>query len=518
MHDLSTPKKSNFPVLGRLAKWLFSWRTLRRGLILIAILTTLVAAFYTVELVRGKWAWNKYEAELAARNESVDLTVIQPDPVPDSENFAMIPLFKDSIRFRPPLASQPPDFGPYYSSALRGASKPRYRGTWLTGERMDLAEWQAYYRTDPNPEAEADETVPRSDRPQSPAEDILLALSPREDALRQLQEGSRRPHSRFDIQYEDGFMALLPHLALIKGISQTLKLRATARLALDHVDLAYEDVALGFYLRDSIRSEPVLISCLVRIAVHSIMIQPVWEGIADGRWTSEQLRSLQRMFENDNWLADFKQAIRGEKALAMSGLDSIQRGELKLDNLLVESGSGPTGLMLLFPRGWFYQNKVTVGRLEDKYLLQPVDEMNRRIDLDAIHRIDAEFAQAPVSPYTIFARMLLPAMSKAGIKAARAQVTSDQAAVACAIERYRLDTGSLPPALKDLVPDHIESLPHDVITGKPLVYEPRGDVSYVLYSAGANQVDDGGAWPDSHAPESEGDWIWLYEMNARVRQ
>ena len=96
-----------------------------------------------------------------------------------------------------------------------------------------------------------------------------------------------------------------------------------------------------------------------------------------------------------------------------------------------------------------------------------------------------------------------PTFSQTSLKAARAQTVSDRAAIACAIERYRLATGSLPKTLDQLVPSYMETLPHDVINGEPLIYRPEGNRRYLLYSVGSDQSDDGG--------DFEKDWVWLYE-------
>jgi hypothetical protein len=94
-------------------------------------------------------------------------------------------------------------------------------------------------------------------------------------------------------------------------------------------------------------------------------------------------------------------------------------------------------------------------------------------------------------------------LSQTALKAARAQTVSNCAAIACAIERYRLATGSLPKTLDQLVPSYMETLPHDVINGDPLIYKPEGNRRYLLYSVGSDQSDDGG--------DFQKDCVWLYE-------
>ena len=131
---------SLFPTFSKFFRWLFSWPIIRRVLITSAVVVTLVVSFYTVELVRGKRAWNNYVAEVEARGESLEIASIIPPPVPDDENFAMIPLFRDALHFNRPLnLSKQLNLGPHFKS-LKSVEKPdaKSRLRWQKGELSDL--------------------------------------------------------------------------------------------------------------------------------------------------------------------------------------------------------------------------------------------------------------------------------------------------------------------------------------------------------------------------------------------
>ncbi len=68
---------------------------------------------------------------------------------------------------------------------------------------------------------------------------------------------------------------LLPHLARLKRCGQVLQLRAIAELQNGQSEKALDDVKLMLRLADSIRTEPFLISHLVRIAMLQIALQPI---------------------------------------------------------------------------------------------------------------------------------------------------------------------------------------------------------------------------------------------------
>src|SRR5262245_58176939 len=67
-------------------------------------------------------------------------------------------------------------------------------------------------------------------------------------------------------------------------------------------------------LAESPSSEPTLISQLVRVACLQIAIQPVWEGLAERRWSAAQLQTLQARFQQVDFVADLKRVLEAERA------------------------------------------------------------------------------------------------------------------------------------------------------------------------------------------------------------
>ena len=89
----------------------------------------------------------------------------------------------------------------------------------------------------------------------------------------------------------------------------------------------------------------------------------------------------------------------------------------------------------------------------------------------------------------------------------------DETRIACALERYRLAQGVYPGSLDTLAPAYINELPHDIMNGQPYHYQFRPDGTFLLYSVGWNQTDDGGKVVfKKDAPTqidyNEGDWVW----------
>ena len=509
---------------------LFAWLLQRRFLIL-AGLGTLVGLFYALENWRGHRAWSNFEHEWEAKGERFDINSLIPPAVPDEDNFYAT---KPWERFRfistngvrvweNDKSHEEPVLDAYGS---RGG--PEGRASISTGIRTDLKAWQEYYRGTNNlfPSADGKLTnyFPISTTAQTPAKDVLLALSKYQDTLRQLHDAARRPHARFWINYEDSFGAWFPHLSRLKGCVQYLNLHAIASLSEGDSETAMNDLQLSFKLGDSINSEPVLISYLVQVAMSRLRNVAIWEGLLDHRWSDAQLVKIGDALARENHLARYQLGMRGERAFCNDSFDQMRRtrnpylfgDEPSSDQTaaLLDATLGHSAFRLL-PGGWFDQNKRSVSRMHVEFILPAVDVERMIASPRTTSRMDAECTKraAAISPYNMFSYMLLPALGKAAQKAAEGQCNVDLARIAIALERHRLAHGNYPETLDALVPQFIAKLPHDVINGQPLKYRRNADASFILYSVGWNETDDSGAvvMTTGKTPSvdpKKGDWVW----------
>jgi len=112
-----------------------------------------------------------------------------------------------------------------------------------------------------------------------------------------------------------------------------------------------------------------------------------------------------------------------------------------------------------------------------------------------------------VLKHQIVGRMYLPALPKTVFRAAIAQTAANQAALACALERFHLAHRKYPPDLQTLVPNWIPTRVHDVIEGSDYIYRTIDSDHFTLYSVGWNEKDDGGTSGEILFGR-EGDWVW----------
>ena len=507
-------------------------RNFRRTLLVFACLATVIALAYAEEDWRGWHAWHHLKQRWMAKGEYFSLAELVPPPVPEADNFAMTPIAYSSYgdiltregkhiswknrdahfvrRMNMPISHD-------YNDPKNGT------GDLTQGRFTDLEAWQAYYREQSVKTNEF--AVPA--QPGTPAADVLLALGKYRPAIEELRAASQLPASRFPLNYDSEFPAMiyLPHLAALKSCALTLQLRSAAELQNGQSDQAAADVQLGLQLTGKIQTEPILISHLVRIAMTQLMLQTIWEGLARQQWSETQLVALAAELATLDFPADYQRSMRGEIALQSGNIDALRHHPEQMDQAGFRDGDSDQKqrnqrfllLVRLIPAGWFYQNQYhCADTMLNHYL--PVADVARKTFSPALARqgdeIVAAIAKSP-GLYHQLELMMLPALGNAAKKFAYAQASVDMARTAIALERHRLALGGYPETLDALAPRFMAEVPHDVIGGQPLKYRREAGGRFTLYSIGWNEKDDGGVmvFTKGTTPRldlGQGDWGWQY--------
>jgi len=428
-----------------------------------------------------------------------------------------------------------------------------FQGNWQCGRRIDLRVFQAYYRApadsnwqtkqnanryrgrfrrgggyqaslpDNMPKQLATNEFPVAPQPQSPAADVLLALSKYDSAIEQLRQASRRPFFQFPLSSlpEDtsGFPA--PYLAPIEECVEVLRVRAVAELEDGRSEKALEDVRLILYLAHIDRHEPwrEFWSQTWRVKNINYALQPVWQGLVDHKWSDTQLTVLEKELANFDFLSDYDYFVRSYRAEKIEEIDSIKRKRFhdfwaQLNKSLREGVVYLDTLLDFMPGGWFYQNDVAVSQISQQSLRTGAEVEKRILPAEVekrCHEAMAHIRRHP-SPWNFVAGHMYYGREAPSL--AFAQSSLDRARVACALEHHRLAAGEYPTTLDVLAPRFIEKLPHDIINGQPLHYRRADDGRFLLYSVGWNGTDDGGIivrqakrW-NAFLDEAEGDWVW----------
>ena len=454
----------------RFFKWLISGRIQKRIWASIGIFI-LLAALVEQSLKRAERSgWENWKAKWEAKGEKFDIASVIPPKVPDHQNFA-------KSQFFAPLFDHDAD-SPKFNEArdrfdIKTASSLRY--AWRKGKHRDFVVWEsAFYESD----------------------------------LAKLADDLKRPHCRFNIRYEDGFAAVLPHLSTMKNAATLFALSSAQRLSKGDTTGAWQDTLNGIRLGEQLRTEPFLISQLVRIAILEINFQTFWEGQVNHQWSAEQLTAFQETFQSIDLLAGMESAIRAERNMINHWFTSVAQGGTPTQGFdeLISS-------LDFFPAFFFHSNQYQINRILTEIILPGIDVSNHRLNVHQFKKMEEEILDLKSSflPFRhAIALMMLPGLDKYALKVSQTQAALDQSAIVAALERYRLAKGSYPKKLAALRPKFIAKIPGDLFHEQGLVYRINEDNSFTLYSTGYNGTDDSGEFfiRGESIDFAKGDWPW----------
>lgn len=479
---------------GFLRRW-FSWKMLRRGLLVLATLVTLMAVARAIETWRARRAWENYARELIARGEKLALADYLPKPIPAGENFAATPsLVAIWQKARsaageptpPPKALNPWD---YYSP---DDSNVPSMGSMDKNKFIDFKAWQDYYvksgrLAPPNPSL-------------SPAQNVLRALKNMDAPDQELRQARRRPQAQFSREQISDFGKSLVLAGDFKTLSMSFRLRALAYLETHQPTDAAEEIEIIWRLADLMNTQPTLISRLVAIAMMRIALEPIWHGLARNQWTAAQIEQLQARLSTFNEMADFQSALRAECACANEMFSQLQKGHYRGFPVLDETP--PPGPGLRLPALLVYNNRRHLTRIFYEELLPLVDPATQRLWVPRFMEFNRKYCQpkdvaigTAWFPYRALAEMTAPALAKTADKFARLQCDINFMITFCALERYRLAHSRYPETLAGLRPHYLAAVPTDVMDGQPLRYRRLSDTNALLYSVGLDLKDNGGQPP-----------------------
>jgi hypothetical protein len=496
-----------------LGKTEMSKKILRTILFGFVCVITLLALIITEENLRGKMAWEKLKRDFEAKGERMEMSAFIPPPVPDDQNLAATDFFrplesefktgKSSENYRDTAEWKLQNFTGGNLNA-RAALDHMPKGNWQTGNpRGDLTYWQEYYR----------KAFPQLNLSGSPEEDIITATDQLNSIFAELRDAIKtHPYCRFDIQYQMGPEARLPHLSEIQNLVNLLDLRAIAEVRTNRTGEACDDIVLAFHVINTIRDEPFLITGLVRIGLEMALMEPIWEGIAVHRWSDSQLDAFQDELREFDYLSDYCREMRFERSVEPAMMDYAIHDPRIMGMSLAANEELPTMALASVPAmralsGAMYQNLIRQANwIQDS--ISTVDTAGQKLDVPRINRLREEVEQMTSTPYNIFTKLSTEQIAGVVERFAQIQCYTNAAIVACSIEEYYLAHHALPNSLDDL---HINNLPHDVLTGEPLHYRADGADNYLLYSVGWSLNDDGGKVVLNErglVDRFQGNWTW----------
>ncbi|MEM7383975.1 MAG: hypothetical protein AAF514_03435 [Verrucomicrobiota bacterium] len=458
------PRKS---LIRRIGKW---------GILLAGVLFLLILVGFFVERKRGRKVWERFRAEWESKGEVFELKPLLEIPATDEDNYAKADLFME--------AGFADDLSELASSLAH-----------LKG--MEAGGWsmQGRWPWDPNVEARPTEGELKE------GERLIAGWK---NDLDRVAEAGRRPGSLFVPVDENYLTAARHYLTPQRHLAEIFFLRAMLALREEKTSPALVDGATLVRMGRHLERNGCLIDYLFGAVVDRFWVQLVWEGLADRKWDEDALMQWERLAVECNQLEQFLQVMRRERAGSLQFFEDLTTKDLS--QMAPVGVGGPNFLPPFFPKGWVYQNMLTMARHQQETLFAPEGRVIRKLHVR--HLLD----QPPFErgkgflPHRFLAEMAMPSVGTVSRTAVQREATVRLLRLGIALERYRLKNGAYPNALIHLAPEFLETLPMDPITNKSMVYKLEND-RFQLYSHGLNRVDDGGV-PDKQ--KDKGDWVWAY--------
>ena len=500
-----------------------------RGLASTAVtFLTLCALFYSWVNWSGARQWRMAQAMLKAEGETLDFRALCNDPIPDAENFCAIPLLKDLalVVDNDEKKGEPGEkrkklkeiYLPYFKRPAR-----------KLGERTDLKMWADALRKEGLLPASADSG--------NPARDVLTGLAKQDALVRELAAGLNRPKAQWTPDWKTAELPTLgsirfPHIDFAISTSQTLRLRGIAAARAGDAAQAHESALIISRLAQASLNDPFVIGPVVALSATSLLCDTTWELCDAHVGSVEDFAKLEASLMGLDLQRGMLPALRSEMAW---GSNFPQFAKNNRDGLVqMRLGGGqdwnPQIKRLFFyavPAGFFDANAAAIVDFNFKYLIQPLRDgglMQAHASAqDAEKQLSAIKKKIWAHPsYWLFAEGVSP-LSSCITRLIYGEVSRNQAAIACALERYRVENGSYPDSLDGVKLANGNPLPLDIINEKPMNYRKTADGRYALWSIGFDGKDDSGqrgATDQANPPKTrltdasyQGDWVWDFPSN-----
>lgn len=497
-------------------------------------LVTLYGLLCTCVNFTGARMLRDAQAKLAAVGETTDFRAITNEPVPDERNFCAIPALKDIAL----LIEDQPDKGESgakrkrleamkFPADSKAGERPRLGSGATFGTRVELNAWRDWLRKAGLAKSDA--------ATDDAARDVLAALSPHDVLVTELAAGLDLPAAQWTPPWRTRelppllFAVTLPHYSALQGVSQNLALRAAAAARAGDAVKAHESLRIMARLNEANLNEPFLIGTLVAAAGTSHFSGGVWEVCDAHCGSAADYAKLEGALS----ALDFKRATllawRGELAGGVTAMDYFNTTrDGSLLSIITSDGKtlpppiGPV-LLHLIPAGMFDGNTAVIIDHECGYLIEPLRGQGWKRVMESAAAFDSRLQEERKEiwrhPFHLMASLTAPAMNSVTQRVVHTQCLLDQAMVACALERHRIEHGAYPDSLDGIKLANGRPLPLDLLSEKPMGYHKTADEKYVLWCVGFDLVDDGGKRVlDAKKPEQtrfserayKGDWVWNF--------
>jgi hypothetical protein len=319
----------------------------------------------------------------------------------------------------------------------------------------------------------------------------------------------------FNLNSLGGNAILLPHLAMLKNLTQTLGSRTILNLHDGNLDAAWTNLMTATRLVTAWEPEPAEVSELVRFGNTTLAFNAIWQALQTNGWSDDQLARLQQEWVDAEFFKNLPETAAFKRASSVLTCEQERRRTfsegMPLSEFFKEGLRHPQFVWSDFTAYINHLKYARRGSYEDEKELL-LFYRDREVEMrNAVQSATwAQMRQLPGVTNTIFfqstnhsrllaithLRELGTAFQKQGAgflgRAAEAEARRRILVSAIALERYRIKHENYPQTLADLSPEFLKAVPVDFMDGQPLRYRLTDDGHFSLYSVGLDCVDNGG--------------------------
>jgi hypothetical protein len=315
----------------------------------------------------------------------------------------------------------------------------------------------------------------------------------------------------FDLDAARGTQLLLPHLAAVKQLQRLFCARGLLALRDDDRAAAWTNLLAATRLVTAWNPEPVEVSQLVHCALVEPAYDLLWQTLAAGHWSDEQLARLRTEWTAARFLAGYPEAAAYVGACMAAGFAEHRENPLP--------SVGPLNQLIQSPRlAWYevsshfrelyyrdhgtYQDEknVLIFYHDRESQLQRAIQAPSWVEMQKLPGITNApvFQSKHTSATQIAANLRQISMAAMGrgtpliAQFAEAEARRRIILTALALEHHHNHQPDYPKTLRDLDAPHHETDLLDFMDGHPLRYFPTEDGRFVLYSVGLDGEDNGG--------------------------
>jgi hypothetical protein len=320
-------------------------------------------------------------------------------------------------------------------------------------------------------------------------------------ALSIVEQGTQRDSYRFDHDYDDGLNMLLPHLSGMRNFTRILCAKAYLEAKTGNPDTAWDLLLTQFKFADALRTEPVLISKIMRMAMIRLSCDTITKLCEIAPPNAQQSGDIQNLLKDLDDIRPLIHSIDAERLLIGEWVFNLTKDEMYTTNLQVNDRSEPGLLPKLIIFGITFK---------------PLFLADHAAYLRFMHD-GTRFLERPYSPEQgevmeegvqktryIVTRILTPAIFR--VKEIHYQMTAQLriAQAGLALLQHKQTENTFPSTLDTLKLQNI----NDPFSDGPLLYKTEGQ-GFVLYSVGPDQKDNNGS-PRQKKQETDWDIVWHF--------